>query len=83
MHRGIAPKTTKHAWSALNRVMKYAMTHGGISLNPAERVDFGGGHAVGDYEKFEHHPLTAEPGSTVCGCVPASVVTSKCPPELR
>ena len=24
-----------------------------------------------------------QPGSTVCGCVPASVVTSKCPPELR
>jgi len=40
MQRGLAPKTTEHVWSALNRVMKYAMTHGGISSNPAERVDF-------------------------------------------
>jgi len=69
MQRGIAPKTTKHAWSALSRVMKYAMTHGGISSNPAERVDFGGGHAVGDHEKFEHHPLTAEQVGKVAAVV--------------
>jgi len=69
MQRGIAPKTTRHAWSALNRVMKYAMTHGGISSNAAERVDFGGGHAVGDHEKFEHHPLTAEQVGKVAAVV--------------
>ncbi len=69
MQRGIAPKTTKHAWSAFSRVMKYAMTHGGISSNPAERVDFGGGHAVGDHEKFEHHPLTAEQVGKVAAVV--------------
>jgi len=69
MQRGIAPKTTKHAWSAFGRVMKYAMTHGGISSNPAERVDFGGGHAVGDHEKFEHHPLTAEQVGKVAAVV--------------
>jgi len=69
MQRGLAPKTTEHVWSALNRVMKYAMTHGGISSNPAERVDFGGGHAVGDHEKFEHHPLTAEQVGRVAAVV--------------
>lgn len=69
MQRGLAPKTTEHVWSALNRVMKYAMTHGGISSNPAERVDFGGGHAVGDHEKFEHHPPTAEQVGRVAAVV--------------
>jgi len=69
MQGGIAPKTTKHAWSAFSRVMKYAMTHGGISSNPAERVDFGSGHAVGDHEKFEHHPLTAEQVGKVAAVV--------------
>jgi len=44
-------------------------THGGISSNPAERVDFGGGHAVGDHEKFEHHPPTAEQVGRVAAVV--------------
>ncbi len=69
MQRGLAPTTPKHAWNALNRVMEYARTHGGISCNPAERVDFGGGHAVGDHEKFEHHPLTVEQVGRVAAVV--------------
>ncbi|MFF1555306.1 tyrosine-type recombinase/integrase [Rhodococcus erythropolis] len=58
--RGIGPNTVKHAWSAFKRVLKYALQHDAIKSNPAERVEFGGGHAVGDRDKFEHHPLTAE-----------------------
>lgn len=58
--RGIAPKTVGHAWSAFKRVMKYALQHDAIKSNPAERVEYGGGHAVGDHQQFEHHPLTGE-----------------------
>ncbi len=58
--RQLAPKTVKHAWLALRAVLKYATRHGAIAASPTEQVDFSGGHAVGDHEKFEHHPLTAE-----------------------
>ncbi|WP_261781658.1 hypothetical protein [Rhodococcus sp. BP-332] len=44
--RGIAPKTVKHAWSAFKRVLKDAPQHDAIESNSAERVEFGGGHAV-------------------------------------
>lgn len=60
VHKGLSPKTAKHAWSVFNRVLTYGMRHGAIPSNPADQVEFGGGHAVGDREKFEHHPLTAE-----------------------
>lgn len=55
----LSPATVKHAWSVFRRVLKYAMQHDAIPSNPADRVDFGTGRAVGDHEKFEHHPLTA------------------------
>ncbi len=58
--KGISPKTTKHAWSTLSRVLRYTTTHGAIAASPADRVDFGRGHGMGDHEKFEHNPLTAE-----------------------
>lgn len=51
--------TVKHAWNGLRRVMKYAMQHGAITSSPCDRVDYDGGRATGDREKFQHHPLTA------------------------
>ncbi|MFT4200128.1 hypothetical protein [Gordonia sp. (in: high G+C Gram-positive bacteria)] len=41
-------------------MLKYATRHGAIAANPTEQVDFNTGHSVGDHEKFQHHPLTAE-----------------------
>jgi integrase len=55
---GLSPKTIKHAWDAAVRVLKYGVRHGALASNPADRVDWGSGHGVGDVEKFEHHPLT-------------------------
>ncbi|MGW5522710.1 tyrosine-type recombinase/integrase [Gordonia sp. NPDC003950] len=56
----IKPGTVKHAWNGLRRVMKYAMQHGAITSNPCDRVDYDGGRATGDREKFQHRPLSAE-----------------------
>ncbi|MGD9621224.1 MAG: tyrosine-type recombinase/integrase [Mycolicibacterium sp.] len=58
--RGLAPKTVKHAWDALVRVLKYGVRHGALIANPADRVDWGLGRGVGDHDRFRHHPLTAE-----------------------
>ncbi|AFA73679.1 phage integrase [Gordonia polyisoprenivorans VH2] len=58
--RNLAPKTVKHAWLVLRAVLKYATRHGAIPVSPTEQVDFSTGHAVGDREAFQHHPLTAE-----------------------
>lgn len=67
--RGIAPKMTKHAWGSLKRVLKYALQHSAISSSPADRVEFGGGHGVGDRVHFEHHPLTGEQVARVAATV--------------
>ncbi|MEC4612578.1 tyrosine-type recombinase/integrase [Tsukamurella tyrosinosolvens] len=58
--RKLAPKTVNHAWLGLKNVLTYATRHGAIPANPCEQVDFNTGRAVGDREKFQHHPLTAE-----------------------
>ncbi|MET9327417.1 phage integrase N-terminal SAM-like domain-containing protein [Tsukamurella sp. NPDC003166] len=58
--RRLAPKTVNHAWLGLKNVLTYATRHGAIPANPCEQVDFNTGRAVGDREKFQHHPLTAE-----------------------
>ena len=65
----LSPATVKHAWSGLNRVLKYALRHDAISSNPADRVDFRTNHATGDREDFEHNPLTAEQVAQVSAAV--------------
>lgn len=62
--RSLAPKTVNHAWLGLKNVLTYATRHGAIPANPCEQVDFNTGRAVGDREKFQHHPLTAEQVTT-------------------
>ncbi|MDZ7913636.1 MAG: site-specific integrase [Rhodococcus sp. (in: high G+C Gram-positive bacteria)] len=58
--RSLSPKTVKHAWLSLRTVLMYATRHGAIPASPTEQVDFNSGHAVGDREQFQHHPLTAD-----------------------
>ena len=55
----LSPGTVKHAWDVLRRVLKHAVRHKAIAVNPCAAVDFTGGKATGDRERFEHHPLTA------------------------
>ncbi|MFE0751043.1 tyrosine-type recombinase/integrase [Gordonia sp. NPDC058843] len=69
----VSPGTVKHAWGTLRRVMKYAMQHGAIVSNPCDRVDYDGGRATGDREKFQHHPLTAEQVGRVSAAVAGNV----------
>ncbi|WP_258794875.1 tyrosine-type recombinase/integrase [Tsukamurella tyrosinosolvens] len=63
--RKLAPKTVNHAWLGLKNVLTYATRHGAIPANPCDQVDFNTGRAVGDREKFQHHPLTAEQVATI------------------
>jgi integrase len=56
----LTPGTVKHAWDVLRRVLRYAVHHGAIAANPADRVDFSASRATGDHARFEHRPLTAE-----------------------
>ncbi|WP_152467727.1 hypothetical protein [Gordonia terrae] len=65
--------TVKHAWNGLRRVMKYAMQHGAIVSNPCYLVDYDGGRATGDREKFQHHPLTAEQVGQVSAALAGNV----------
>ena len=67
--RNLSPKTIKHVWVVTRRVLKYAVAHGGIAFNPADRVDFGSARAMGDHARFEHHPLTADQVSRVAAIV--------------
>lgn len=67
--RGLTPKTVGHHWQVLRRVFKYAVRHGAITSSPADRVEFSAGHATGDRERFEHHPLTAEQISAVAASI--------------
>ena len=55
----LTPGTVKHAWDMLRRVLRYALQHGALTANPAERVDFSANRAIGDRSRFEHYPLTA------------------------
>ena len=64
----LSPKTVKHAWAQLNRVLKYAMRHDAIPSNPADRVEFDWS-GVGDRAAFEHHPLTAAQVASVAAVV--------------
>ena len=56
----LTPGTVKHAWDVLRRVLRYAVQHGALTANPADRVDFSANRATGDRSGFEHYPLTAE-----------------------
>jgi integrase len=67
--RGLTPATVKHHWSTVRRVFVYALRHDAITSNPADRVDFSAGHATGDWERFEHHPLTADQVAAVAASV--------------
>lgn len=55
----LSPGTVKHAWDVLRRVLRHAVKHKAIPVNPCTAVDFTGNRATGDRERFEHHPLTA------------------------
>lgn len=55
----ITPGTVKHVWDVVRRVLRYAVQHGALDANPADRVDFAASRATGDHAEFEHHPLTA------------------------
>jgi integrase len=57
---GLSPATVTHAWRMFNKVMRYALHHGAITANPADRVDFSANRATGDRNPFEHRPLTAD-----------------------
>lgn len=65
----LSPKTIGHVWAVTRRVLKYAVAHGAIAFNPADRVDFGSARAMGDHARFEHHPLTADQVSRVAAIV--------------
>ncbi|WP_370499879.1 tyrosine-type recombinase/integrase [Mycolicibacterium sp. jd] len=71
----ITPGTVKHVWDVVRRVLRYAVQHGALDANPADRVDFSASRATGDHAEFEHHPLTtAEVGAlsaAVAGYPPA------------
>ncbi|PXW25150.1 UNVERIFIED_CONTAM: site-specific recombinase XerD [Williamsia faeni] len=67
--RGLAPKTVTHAWLTFRAVCKYAVRHGAIASSPTDQVDFATGHSVGDHDKFEHHPLTAQQVGEVAALV--------------
>jgi integrase len=67
--RGLTPATVKHHWSTLRRVFVYTLRHNAMTSNPADRVDFSAGHATGDRERFEHHPLTAHQVAAVAASV--------------
>jgi integrase len=67
--RGLTPATVKHHWSTLRRVFVYALRHDAIKANPADHVDFSAGHATGDRERFEHHPMTADQVAAVASSV--------------
>ncbi len=54
----LKPGTVKHVWDVLRRVLRYALLHGAIATNPADRVDFSASRATGDRVRFEHRPLT-------------------------
>ncbi|MGO9153992.1 tyrosine-type recombinase/integrase [Mycobacterium sp.] len=56
----LSPQTVTHVWRTFSKVMRYAMHHGAITANPADRVDFSASRATGDRARFEHRPLTAE-----------------------
>ncbi|WP_413783627.1 tyrosine-type recombinase/integrase [Mycolicibacterium chubuense] len=59
----------------MRRVLRYAVQHGALDANPADRVDFSASRATGDHAEFEHHPLTtAEVGAL-------SAAVSGYPPE--
>lgn len=57
--RGLAPRTLRNAWGVLIYVLKYATRAGAITANPADSADLGEAKAIGDFQQFEHHPLSA------------------------
>ncbi|UJL28866.1 site-specific integrase [Mycolicibacterium vanbaalenii] len=57
--KAVTPGTVKHIWDVVRRVLRYAVQHGALDANPADRVDFSASRATGDHAEFEHHPLTA------------------------
>ncbi len=56
----LTPATVTHVWRTYTKVLRYALHHGALTSNPADRVDFSGARATGDHARFEHRPLTAE-----------------------
>jgi integrase len=67
--RGVTPKTVSAHWNLLRRVLRYAVRHGAIVSSPADRVEFSAGHATGDRERFEHHPLIADQVAAVAASI--------------
>lgn len=67
--RGLTPKTVGAHWANLRRVLDYAVKHGAIVTNPTERVDFSVSGGVGDRERFEHHPLSADQVAAVAAVI--------------
>jgi len=57
--KAITPGTVKHVWDVTRRVLRYAVQHGAIDANPADRVDYSASRATGDHDRFEYQPLTA------------------------
>lgn len=56
----LTPATVTHVWRTFTKVLRYALHHGALASNPADRVDFSTSRATGDHARFEHRPLTAE-----------------------
>ena len=56
---GLARRTVTKGWGVLSAVLRYAARHNAIPASPADAVDRGEVHAVGDHQPFEHHPLSA------------------------
>jgi integrase len=66
---GLSPATATHVWRTFNKVMRYAMHHGAIGANPADRVDFSANRSIGDRSRFEHRPLTAEEAGALSAAI--------------
>lgn len=80
--RPITPGTVKHVWDVVRRVLRYAVQHGALDSNPADRVDFTASRATGDHAEFEHHPLTAAQVGALSAAVAGRAPEGYTGPEL-
>ena len=65
----LTPGTVTHVWRTFVKVLRYALHHGALTANPADRVDFSARRAIGDRSRFEHRPLTAEQIGALSGVI--------------
>lgn len=61
----IHPKTVKHAWHVLSRVMEYAARKEALEVNPILKTDYADNHKRGKKsatatKRFAHNPLTTD-----------------------